>query len=165
MLLSQSGGGLDQPVFFDPTEAVAGAIAGAIIGGPAGAIGGGIVGGLARGGLRLGARKASQKLFHFTQARNAAGIAKGGLRPGASGKNFLTPDGSLSPLQAQLDLAIPPNRGLPDALFEVDVQTLRRLGIDVPAPSQVGRSFNLPGGGQETLIDSLIPPEALRRIR
>ncbi len=77
----------------------------------------------------------------------------------------MTPQGNLSPLQAQIDLALPPNRGLPNALFEVDVGRLRQLGIDVPAPSQVGRNFNLPGGGLEVPINRAIPPEALRRVR
>lgn len=78
---------------------------------------------------------------------------------------FLTPQGDLRPLQAQIDLALPPNRGLPNALFEVDVGKLVRLGIDVPASSQVGRSFNMPGGGLEVPIESRIPAELLRRIR
>lgn len=67
--------------------------------------------------------------------------------------------------QFELQYAMPPNRGLPNALFEVDVGMLRQLGINVPAPSQVGRNFNLPGGGLEVPIDRAIPPEALRRVR
>ncbi len=88
-----------------------------------------------------------------------------GLRPGASGKVFTTPQSNFSPLQAQIDLALPPNRGLPNAAFEIDAGKLRQLGIDVPAPTQVGRSFNMPGGGLEVPIEGRVPAEALRRIR
>lgn len=119
----------------------------------------------ALGDSPIATRGAPERLFHFTRAESAEAIAKQGLRPGGSGKVFLTPQGNLSPLQAQIDLALPPNRGLPNALFEVDVGKLRQLGIDVPAPSQVGRSFNMPGGGLEVPIDSRIPAEALRRLR
>lgn len=107
---------------------------------------------------------APEKLFHFTQSRNAGAMAETGLRRGASGKVFTTPQGNLSPLQAQIGLALPPNRGLPNAVSEIDVATLRRLGIDVPAPTQVGRSFNLPGGSLEVPILRNIPLEALRRV-
>jgi hypothetical protein len=86
------------------------------------------------------------------------------LRPGASGNVFLTPQGGLSPLQAHIDLALPPNRAA-NALFEVDVGAMRRLGIDIPASTPVGRSYNMPGGGLEVPIPSRIPAEALRRIR
>jgi RHS repeat-associated protein len=63
---SQSDAPLEQPIFFDPVDMVAGAIAGGIVLGPPGVIGGGILGGLAKGGLRAAAREApeiGQKVF------------------------------------------------------------------------------------------------------
>jgi hypothetical protein len=105
------------------------------------------------------------KLYHYTRAANAESIAATGLRPGAAGKVYLTSEEGLSPLQAQIDLALPPNRGLSGALFEVDVAALRRAGFTVPEPTLVPRAFNMPGGGSEVILERAIPPELLRRIR
>ena len=109
--------------------------------------------------------KAPDKLYHYTSSKYADSIAENGLRPGASGKVFTTPDGTKSGLQAQIDLALPPNRGVPNALMEIDTKTLQNMGIRIPNSTQVKRDFNMPGGGQETVFDTLIPPEALRRVR
>jgi len=112
------------------------------------------------------ATRGAETLYHYGFSTAADDIAKQGLRPGiSSGKVFTTPRGDLSPLQAQIDLALPPNRGLPDALFEIDVPTLRRMGIDVPASTPVYRNYNMPGGGLENVFDVRIPPEAIRRVR
>jgi hypothetical protein len=51
-------------------------------------------------------------LYHYTSEAGAAGIMEKGLLPGASGKVFTTTAGDLSPLQAQVELALLPNRGL-----------------------------------------------------
>jgi hypothetical protein len=101
----------------------------------------------------------------FPSSKYADSIVENGLRPGASGKVFTTPDGSKSGLQAQIDLALPPNRGVPDALLEIDTTTLSQMGVKIPSATPVYRDFNMPGGGQEVIFDSLIPPEAIRRIR
>lgn len=71
----------------------------------------------------------------------------------------------MSGIQAQIDLALPPNRGVPDALMEIDTKTLRNMGVDVPGSTQVRRDFNMPGGGRETVFDSRIPPEAIKRVK
>ena len=87
------------------------------------------------------------------------------LRVGASGKVFTTPDGMKSGLQAQIDSALPPNRGVPDALFEIDTRTLNQMGVKIPDATLVHRDFNMPGGGHEVVFDTRIPPEAIRRVR
>ena len=74
-------------------------------------------------------------------------------------------DGSLSPIQAQIDLALPPNRGLPEHLIEINVQTLRNFGVEIPSAQQVGRMYNMPGGGYEVIFSQGLPPEAIRIIR
>jgi len=108
----------------------------------------------------------SGKLYHYTSSNYADSIVENGLKPGiSSNKVFTTPDGTMSGLQAQIDLALPPNRGVPDALLKIDTRTLNRMGVDIPSATQVGRDFNMPGGGQEVIFDSLIPPEAIRRVR
>jgi len=109
---------------------------------------------------------APEKLYHYGFSRNADEILKSGLKPGPSGKIYTTPQGNLSPLQAQIDLALPPNRGLRDAVFEIDVAALQKLGIDIPPSTQIGRKYNMPGGELENVFElPLIPQEAIKRVR
>ncbi|MFT4036158.1 MAG: hypothetical protein QM679_11350, partial [Patulibacter sp.] len=63
--------------------------------------------------------------FHYTRSELVRSIEINGLRPGA----FVTTTGELKPLQAQIDLALPPNRGLPGAVIRVDLAAMRRDGI------------------------------------
>ncbi len=105
-----------------------------------------------------------EKLYHYTNT-DPGRIAEEGLKPGASGKVFTTPDGNLSPMQAQIDLALPPNRGLPQHLLEVDVQTLRSMGIAIPEAQTVPRTFNMPGGGREIVFPHALPPEAITVVK
>ncbi len=109
------------------------------------------------------AAKGGIELFHFTSAAKDK-IVSEGLRPGASGKVFTTPQGNLSPIQAQLDLALPPNRGLPQNKAVIDVNKLKELGIKVPEGQQVARKFNMPGGGIEVVIPNKIPKEAIKKV-
>ncbi|MBE0449182.1 MAG: hypothetical protein IBX64_14000, partial [Actinobacteria bacterium] len=110
--------------------------------------------------------KSPSKAYHYTPSTNAESIAKKGLVSEGS-IIYTTPNSSLlSPLQAQIDLALRPNRGLPGAVYEIDLDALRRAGIEVSDSQLVGRMNNMPGGGQEMLIyTNKIPPEMLRRIR
>jgi hypothetical protein len=64
---------------------------------------------LASSGWRVAPQTAGHldEAFHYTFKGAAASIERTGLKPGS----YLTPDGRLSPLQAQIDLALPPNRG------------------------------------------------------
>lgn len=50
-------------------------------------------------------------------------------------------------------------------LVEIDVGTLQRMGIQVPESGQVGRMFNMPGGGTEVVFPHAIPAEAIRVVR
>jgi hypothetical protein len=78
----------------------------------------------------------------------------------------LLPYGVLSPLQAQIDLALSPNRlTLPDALLKIDFNVVRQLEIDISSSQQVSRFMNMAGGGIEILIYGRVPIEALRRVR
>ena len=131
-----------------------------------GGVTGGVLGGLFRSlGLAKGVATArAGKLYHYTSADPEA-IASQGLRAGSAGKVFTTPNGGLSPLQAQLDLALPPTRAIPQHLIEIDVNTLTSLGIDVPAPNLIGRAFNMPGGGLEVVFPHGLPASALTVLR
>lgn len=106
------------------------------------------------------AANGGDEAFHYTFSKFAGSIERTGLRPGS----YATPDGTLSPLQAHIDLALPPNRAVPDALIRVDLAGLRSAGYQIPNPSQVGRSFGMPGGGTELQFPYAIPPEFLKVI-
>ena len=67
-----------------------------------------------------------------------------------------------SPLQAQIDLALPPNRSLRDVVIRVDLDGLRKAGYNVPEFSQVRRRFNMPGGGTEIEFGFAIPSQFLQ---
>jgi RHS repeat-associated protein len=110
-------------------------------------------------------KKTTSKAYHYTRSSVADSIEKSGLRS-SSGTIYATPIGNLSPLQAQIDLALSANRGLPGALFEIDIDALQRAGVKVSAPRQVGRAYNMPGGGIEILIrGDIVDPKYLKRIR
>jgi len=115
-----------------------------------------------------GARQAVKlpaKVYHYTRSSAAPLIERYGLLS-RTGTIYTTPDPNLSPLQAQIDLALPPNRGLPDALFEIDLAGLVAEGVQVTRPRLVGRWYNMPGGGIEVLIHATrVEPRFLRRIR
>lgn len=104
--------------------------------------------------------------YHYTFARYADSITKDGLRPGS----YATPDGNLSPLQAQLDLALPPNRGLPEVKIRVDIAGLRDAGYAIPDATRVsstvsgadGRVYTMPGGGYQMQFAYAIPGQFLK---
>lgn len=107
------------------------------------------------------------KLYHYTGEANVGGILTEGLVPGrVSGKVWTTPNGTLTPLQAQIELALPANRGLPGAMLEIDAAALQRAGIQPSlGPIRVQPTPNAPGGGVETIFNQAIPPEFIRRVR
>ena len=104
--------------------------------------------------------EAGDEAFHYTFGRALASVEKQGLRSGS----YATPNGTLSPLQAQIDLALPPNRGLPDALVRIDLAGLRKAGYEIPQVRQVGRSFGMPGGGYEIQFPYSIPSQFIKVI-
>lgn len=104
---------------------------------------------------------AADDAFHYTFTEAVDSIMEEGLRQGS----YATNTSSLSPLQAQIDLALPPNRGLRDAVVRVDLGGLRGAGYDVPEFSRVGRSFNMPGGGMEVRFDYPVPAAFLQVVR
>jgi hypothetical protein len=78
-----------------------------------------------------------------------------------------TPTEGLSPLQAQLELALPPNRGLPDRVVEIDLDALAAAGSELPSIDRIenvvrgseGRVYSMPGGGYEMQFPYPVPPE------
>lgn len=108
------------------------------------------------------ATRGIDEVFHYGFSGNAAQIARQGLKRGT----YATPSGRLSPLQAHIDLALTPNRGLPDVLYRIDLAGLRRAGYEIPPIEQVARSvrYNLPGGGSEILFPYRIPPQFIKLV-
>lgn len=112
-------------------------------------------------GFGVAAKAGDDVAYHYTFREAVASIERSGLRPGS----YATPNGRLSPLQAQIDLALPPNRGLTNAVLRVDLAGLRKAGYDIPRVSRVGRNSNMPGGGFELRFRYEIPPEYISVVR
>jgi len=111
-----------------------------------------------------GAETLPAKLYHYTRAENVEGILKYGI--GRDGYfTWTTPAGNLSPVQAQIELALPPNRGYPSALFEIETARLQQLGIN-PAvgPQRIMSTPNAAGGGIEYIFNQRIPPSAIKQV-
>ena len=124
-----------------------------------------IVGALKKGkaaeqGAKAG-EEGAETAYHYTFAERIAAIEKEGLRAGS----YTTPNGSLSPLQAQIDLALSPNQGLRNALVRIDLARLRGAGYDIPKVTRIGRGFNMPGGDFEMVFKYRIPPKYIEVIR
>jgi len=113
------------------------------------------------GAAAKGAGAAADEAFHYTFSRYLSSIESQGLRAGS----YATPTGTLSPLQAQIDLALAPNRCLTDALLRIDLAGLRQAGYQIPEITQVGRSFGMPGGGFEMQFPYSIPPQFITVIQ
>jgi hypothetical protein len=160
------------------TAADAGGVTAADAGGVTAADAGGATAADAGGGLagEAGAADASggsqlEEAFHYTSQEAAVSIARTGLAPGS----YATPAGNLSPLQAQLELALNPTRALPNAVVRIDVAGLREAGFEIPEATRVsnvvsdpitGRVYTMPGGGwQLQFPDSYtIPTEFLKAM-
>jgi hypothetical protein len=101
-------------------------------------------------------------LYHYTSAVAARSISKTGLRTGKDGFLYLTNKGTLSPLQAQVELALPANRALPNSILRIDASGLK--------PSIIRNvQGNLPGmgagGGTEFLFNQNISANLIKIIK
>jgi hypothetical protein len=105
---------------------------------------------------------APKYLYHYTSREAAQSISQNGLNVGKDGYLYLTNSKSLSPLQAQIELALPANRSLPNSLLGINT-----TGI---SPISIRRvQGNLPGlgggGGTEFLFKQTIPPSSIKIIK
>jgi hypothetical protein len=98
---------------------------------------------------------AGSEAFSYTFSKYLSSITKNGLRQGS----YATRSGTLSPLQAQIELALPANRGLPDALLRIDLAGMRAAGYKTPGLTRVSSRFGLPGGGYEMQFPYPVPPQ------
>ena len=103
------------------------------------------------------------KAFHYTETDLINAIIEEVLLEGSYG----TPNGDLSPLQASIELALPPNRNSPKAKLKIDLDAMRKNKFQIPKPTRFsntvtvrnGRIYTRPGGGYEMKFDYPIPPK------
>lgn len=110
----------------------------------------------------VAAKGGSNYLYHYTSREAAEAISQQGLKVGRDGFSYLTNKGGLSPLQAQIELALPANRALPNSILRIDASGL--------SPSLIRRvSGNLPGygagGGTEFLFNQHIPANLIKILK
>jgi hypothetical protein len=111
----------------------------------------------------------ADEAFHYTVLARLDSIQKEGLLPG----QYATPTGNLSPLQAHIELSLPPNTPLRDAVVRIDLARLREAGFNIPEIRRVSnvvhgpgrRVYSMPGGGSEMQFPYSVPPEFLSVVR
>jgi hypothetical protein len=108
----------------------------------------------------LNAARGADEAFHYTYSKYVDSIRDMGLRPGS----YATLDGKLSPVQAQIDLALPPNRGLTNALLRIDMSGMAEAGFKLPKATRVKRDFGMPGGGTEIKFPYAVPPDFIKVV-
>ncbi|MEI6584020.1 MAG: RHS repeat-associated core domain-containing protein [Chitinophagia bacterium] len=102
-------------------------------------------------------------LYHYTSNEAAESILKTGLTVTEKRPFIYTTDvGTLTPFQAQIELALPANKALPNAILRIDVSGLK--------PALIRKvTGNLPGlgagGGREFLFNQNIPSNLIKRIK
>jgi hypothetical protein len=79
-----------------------------------------------------------------------------------TGENYVTPDGDLSPAEAQSQLSL---NKYPTHLLEIDATSMMRDGYTIPLPSIVAPVGNWPGGGIEIMFPHPIPGEYIKVLR
>jgi RHS repeat-associated protein len=111
--------------------------------------------------LNQAERSGAQTLFYYTDEATAQAITKSGQigAPGAK-EVFLTNNGNLTPLQAQIELALPA-KNTATAVFSVDSQALPQL---LRSGRVAGNVFNRAGGGFEFVFNGPVK-EGFKRIR
>ena len=103
-------------------------------------------------------------LFHYTDEAGAAAIQSSQLGR-ADRFLYLTNQGGLSPLQAQLELSLPAQNSA-RALFAIDSQALNTSNL-LRSGRVTGNVFSRPGGGTEFMFNkgTTVPPNAFTRFR
>jgi hypothetical protein len=95
--------------------------------------------------------------YHYAFSQNLPSILETGLRK----DSYAATEGDLTPMQAQIDLALPPNHGLRDSVLRIDLAGLRRAGEPIPVVRRVARDHNMPGGGYELFFPAGVKPQYL----
>ena len=108
-------------------------------------------------------RSLPAKLYHYTDEETAVKILTSQLGRDENTILYLTPSGGLSPLQAQIQLALPPGRSAA-VVFEVPTSALDPSRI-VAIRRVVGNVYGRAGGGVEVLYRGTVPKDVIQRVR
>jgi hypothetical protein len=111
---------------------------------------------------RFNATSLAAKVYYYTDAATAKLIQRSQV--GLPSKiTYLTSEGNLTPLQAQIELSLP-QKNTSEALFEISTEGLDKSKI-ILQRRVTGNILNRAGGGTEILYNGTIPIEKVRRIR
>jgi hypothetical protein len=116
-----------------------------------------------RGALNVGGQECS-KLYVYTSEKTAELIEDVGHFGRKSNPTvYLTPNGNLTPLQAQLELALP-QHNTATVVFEIPASALKKEMVEL-IRRVTGNIDNRPGGGWEVIYRGFIPFDKARRVR
>jgi hypothetical protein len=107
--------------------------------------------------------KYSKPLYHYTSTNNADEIMKSQLGITEDSWVYLTPDGTKTPIQAQLDLSLPQDNTAeslimvkPNSIYPSDILLQRNV---------TGNVFGRGGGGYKIIYKGTINSKHLLRLR
>ena len=141
--------------------AISGLKTGAAMGGSLGAAGGYVY--AKQNDLNPWTGKISKPLYHYTTPENANKIMKSQLGREKDSWVYLTPDGTKTPLQAQIELALPQNNN-GGAIIEVRPNTLYPKDFLIQR-NVTGNVYNRGGGGYEMIYNGWISKDNIFRIK
>jgi RHS repeat-associated protein len=132
---------------------------------------GGLTCGLGRAYRALQAgRQMPTKLYHYTTREGADAIMGSQLGRHADDLVYMTPNGRLSPTQAQIELALP-SRNTAEVVLEISSRALdpslivrRPVTGNVMGPVAGGTAYGRGGGGVELVYNGQIPSSAIRVV-
>src|SRR5690606_4735457 len=118
----------------------------------------------ARGGAAVAANTTPKYLYHYTSKAASQNISKVGLSTeySADGFIYLTNKANLSPIQAQIELALPANRALPTSILRINAS---KLNPSIIRRVQGNLSGMGAGGGKEFLFNHNIPANLIKIIK
>jgi len=112
-------------------------------------------------GLKV-VKQSPKYLYHYTSKEAAQSISKNGLKVGKDGFSYLTNTSALKPLQAQIELALPTNRALPNSILRINTSGLSTVRIGRIQGNLSGLGA---GGGTEFLFNKTIPAATIKIIK
>ena len=107
-------------------------------------------------------RTAKAQKYHYTSKEAAMAISEEGLKVGKDGYSYLTNDGTLQPLQAKIELALPVTKPMPNALLRIETSGLSPEVIRNVQGNLHGLGA---GGGKEFLFNQTISPARIKIIK